>query len=166
MVAALVFLLHWVRTAGWCAIITMMTEHALSEIAPARIAHLATVDAQQRPHNVPVCFAVVDGALYIAIDEKPKRGDPRTLRRVRNIERNPAVCLVVDHYAEDWSQLWWVQVRGHCTLVEDDETRQQALAALRAKYPQYQAMALEERPLLQIVPEQFVQWHSSDSRIR
>src|SRR5688572_13825314 len=88
-----------------------------------RLAHLATVDTEGRPHALPVCFALVDDRLYTPIDEKPKRGDPRALRRVRNILAHPAVCLVVDDYDEDWTRLAWLQVRGTASLVEDTAER-------------------------------------------
>lgn len=137
------------------------TEHAVM-LTRARVGRLATVDEQGRPHNVPVCFALHDGAIYIAIDEKPKRGNPRELRRVRNIRANPAVCLVVDEYDDhDWSRLCWLQVRGEATLVEDNDERAPALAALRARYPQYRTMALEGLPLLRITPDRLVGWSAS-----
>ena len=126
-----------------------------------RVGRLATVDARARPHNIPVCFAVVSGRVYIAIDEKPKRGAPEELRRVRNIRANPAVCLVVDDYDEDWSRLAWLQVRGEAALVETEAERAAALAALRARYPQYRSMALESRPLMVITPVRAVMWRAA-----
>lgn len=126
-----------------------------------RLGHLATVDEQGRPHNVPVCFALHAGNLYIAIDEKPKRGDVRDLRRVRNIHANPSVCLVVDDYDEDWSRLAWLQVRGEAAVVDDADEHTGALAALRARYPQYRAMALEGRPALRIIPTRVVAWSAA-----
>lgn len=128
-----------------------------------RTGHLATVDAAGRPHNVPVCFAVHADRIYIAIDEKPKRARPAELRRVRNVRANPAVCLVVDDYDEDWSRLAWLQVRGDAALVDDPVERAAALAALRARYSQYRAMALEGRPLLAITPTRIVQWRAATS---
>ena len=125
-----------------------------------RVGHLATVDGEARPHNVPVCFAVSGGRLYIAIDEKPKRAEPGELRRVRNVRANPAVCLVVDDYDEDWSRLAWLQVRGEAALVEDAEERAAALAGLCERYPQYRAMDLESRPLLRITPARVVEWRA------
>ncbi|MGE3272409.1 MAG: GNAT family N-acetyltransferase, partial [Chloroflexota bacterium] len=97
-----------------------------------RSGRLATVDPQGRPHAVPICYALLDGILYTPIDEKPKTGDPRELRRIRNILANPNVCLVVDHYEdEDWTRLAWLQVRGQASLAEDPAERERALAALR-----------------------------------
>lgn len=124
-----------------------------------RSGRLATVDPQGRPHAVPICYALVDGILYTPIDEKPKTGDPRSLRRIRNILANPHVCLVVDHYEDaEWSRLRWLQVRGVADLVEDAAERARALAALRERYRQYRSMALEELPLLRITPTRLVGW--------
>jgi PPOX class probable F420-dependent enzyme len=135
-----------------------MTPEQTGFLDSQRVARLATVDEKGRPHALPICFARVDDLLYTPIDEKPKHGDPRSLRRIRNILANPHVCLVVDHYEEDWSQLGWLQVRGQATLVEDADERASALAALRDRYIQYRAMDLESRPLIRITPEKIVGW--------
>ena len=135
-----------------------MTPEQIAFLERQRVARLATVDEQGRPHALPVCFAVLDGALYTPIDEKPKRGDPASLRRVRNILARPSVCLVVDHYEDDWTRLAWLQVRGSADLVTDADERARAFAALRARYPQYRTMDLESRPLIRITPERVVGW--------
>lgn len=127
-----------------------------------RSGRLATVDPTGQPHVVPICYALLDGRLYTPIDEKPKSGDPRALRRLRNIQANPKVCLVVDEYDdEDWSRLAWLQVRGQAALVEDEAERTRALAALRERYRQYRAMALEGLPLLRITPTRLVGWRAT-----
>lgn len=121
-----------------------------------RVGHLATADAEGRPSVVPIAFAYLDGRLYTAVDEKPKSG--RKLRRLRNIEANPRVAVVCDHYEDDWSRLGWVLVRGRASLVEDASERAGALAALQEKYPQYRSMALEGWPLLRIDVERASSW--------
>jgi PPOX class probable F420-dependent enzyme len=98
----------------------------------ARVARLATVGADGRPHVVPICFALDGDTLYTAVDEKPKR--TRRLKRLANIAANPQVEVLIDQYEEDWSRLWWVRLRGRAQVVEHDE---RALALLTAKYPQY-----------------------------
>jgi PPOX class probable F420-dependent enzyme len=128
----------------------------LELLESARVGHLATVDEQNRPHVVPVCFALLDQTLYTPIDEKPKRGGE--LRRLRNIRANSTVCLTVDHWDEDWRHLAWVQARGTAGLVDDPAERTRAIAALREKYPQYRSMRLEERPLIRIGIERTVAW--------
>lgn len=106
-------------------------------VEQARVARLATVDAQGRPHVVPICFALAANVLYSAVDRKPKRS-PR-LKRLDNIRANPGVTVLVDHYEDDWSRLWWVRLRGRGRVLESGEERKRALALLAAKYPQYRA---------------------------
>ena len=95
----------------------------------------------------------------IAIDEKPKRGG--TLTRVRNIQRDERVSLLVDHYEEDWSRLAWVRVDGHARVVERGEERPDGLAALREKYEQYRAMGLESRQVIVIAPGRVIGWRAT-----
>ena len=124
-----------------------------------RIARLATIDERGRPHVVPVCFARDGSTVYIAIDEKPKQGDPSRLRRLRNIAANPHVQLLLDVYDDtDWSRLRFVQLRGTASDLRPGEQHAQALALLRARYPQYRTMALEDRPVIAIGIERVVEW--------
>jgi PPOX class probable F420-dependent enzyme len=121
----------------------------LAFIRDARVGRLATVDAGGTPSVVPLCFALIEGDLPFVVsvlDEKPKRVPDAKLARVRNIERNPHVALVVDRYDEDWSQLVFVQVRGRARLLSSGgDGHAMAIAALREKYPQYRSMAIEDR---------------------
>ena len=143
----------------------MFTEAQAAFLESARVARLATVDAAGRPHVVPVCFALVGGELYTPIDEKPKRGsDPMALRRVRNVTARPDVCLLVDHYEDDWTKLAWLQVRGHAHFVQDGDTRAEVIAALRRRYRPYEAMALEGAPLIAIRARDVVAWAASSAR--
>jgi PPOX class probable F420-dependent enzyme len=123
-----------------------------------RVAHLATASADGRPHVVPVCFSMVDDSVYIAIDEKPKRGSPMQLRRVRNMLENPRVALVADLYDEDWSKLGFVLAHGVARLLTSGDEHRRALASLRAKYAQYRAMALEDRPVIAVDLQGSVSW--------
>lgn len=136
----------------------MMTPEQTAFLERERVARLATVDKRGQPHVLPICFALVDGVIYTPVDEKPKRGDPAALRRIRNILANPRVCLVVDHYEEDWSRLAWLQVRGTAALVSDAAEHARAIAALRARYPQYRTMDLESRPMIRLMPARVVAW--------
>ena len=121
-----------------------------------RVGHLATADAEGRPHVVPVCFAYLDGRIYIAIDEKPKRS--LRLKRLRNIEENPRVALVFDRYDEDWSRLGWVMVRGTATVIDGGAEHERAVAELREKYEQYRSMTLEGRPVISVTVERVSSW--------
>lgn len=129
----------------------------------ARLGRLATADADGRPHAVPVCFALVDGMVVTPLDEKPKDVPPTELRRVRDIEANPAVCLLADHWAEDWDALGWVQVRGSASLLAPDHADHgAAVDALRAKYSQYATHGLADRPAIRIEPASTVSWGRLD----
>jgi coenzyme F420-0:L-glutamate ligase/coenzyme F420-1:gamma-L-glutamate ligase len=133
----------------------------LGRIAGFRVARLATVDEQGRPHVVPVCFAYANRRIYIALDEKPKRLPPERLRRVRNILKNPYVQLLVDLYDEDWSTLAWIQLRGRARLVESDSIHRTAVVLLQEKYEQYRSMALDDRLLIEIMVDEIVSWSAS-----
>jgi PPOX class probable F420-dependent enzyme len=100
-------------------------------VESARVARLATVGSDGRPHLVPVCFALVGDIVYSAVDHKPKRGT--RLKRLDNIRATGHVSLLVDRYAEDWSSLWWVRLDGAAAVVESS----QAVDALVDKYRQY-----------------------------
>jgi PPOX class probable F420-dependent enzyme len=108
--------------------------------AGARVGHLATLTADGRPHIVPFCFVLVDDVVYTAVDAKPK--STLELKRLDNMRSNPAVSVLVDHYDDDWSQLWWVRLDGDARVLEvDDDTtadeRARALHRLAEKYDQY-----------------------------
>ncbi|MBI5948515.1 MAG: TIGR03668 family PPOX class F420-dependent oxidoreductase [Chloroflexi bacterium] len=121
-----------------------------------RVARLGTIAADGRPRLVPVCYALVDGEIVIAVDEKPKRGGK--LARVRDIERDPRATLLVDRYDEDWVRLAWVRFDCRATVEPAGDRLPGALVALRARYPQYAAMALEGLPVIVLLPEGVVGW--------
>jgi PPOX class probable F420-dependent enzyme len=126
----------------------------------ARAGRLATADAEGRPLVVPICYAFDGDALYSAIDSKPKRAPSRGLRRIRNIEENPRVSLVVDDYDEDWTRLRYVIVDGRATLLTGGGTFTRAIDLLRAKYPQYHSLGLDRTAglVIAIAPERVVTW--------
>ena len=115
-----------------------------------RVARLATADASGAPHVVPICFVLLGDTAYIAIDEKPKTANFLRLRRLRNIAENPRVAVVADVYSDDdWSQLGFVMLRATARVITSElEEHTRAVAALRDKYPQYRAMALDDRPVI------------------
>jgi PPOX class probable F420-dependent enzyme len=110
-----------------------------SQFASAPVARLATAGADGRPHIVPICFVIDEQTLYFAVDSKPKR--TTNLQRLRNIAANAAVSILVDHYEDDWSKLWWVRVDGDARVVTDDAEARKAIKLLAARYSQYRAMA-------------------------
>jgi PPOX class probable F420-dependent enzyme len=122
----------------------------------APVARLATVDANGRPHVVPICFVLEGDTLYTAVDEKPKRS--RRLKRLANIEADPHVEVVIDHYEDDWSRLWWVRLRGVARIVEDPH----AVELLAAKYPQYREQP-PAGPVIMVSVEERNEWTASPS---
>ncbi|HEX2034210.1 MAG TPA: TIGR03668 family PPOX class F420-dependent oxidoreductase [Chloroflexota bacterium] len=125
-----------------------------------RVAHLATADAGGRPAVVPVCFARLGARLYVPVDAKPKRGDPRRLARLRHLRARPEAVLLVDHYSEDWGALRWLMIRATAQILEAGAEREAALAALEGRYPQYAAMGLAGLglPVIRLQPTTVRRW--------
>jgi PPOX class probable F420-dependent enzyme len=123
----------------------------------ARVARLATVGANGKPHLVPICFVLAGETLYSAVDRKPKRS--LRLKRLENVRANPRVEVLVDHYEDDWSRLWWVRLRGLARVLEAGEERQRALALLAEKYPQYRTEP-PPGPVLAIDVDRWSAWHA------
>ena len=121
-----------------------------------RVARLATVTPAGAPHLVAVCYAFIDKRFVIAIDEKPKSG--RQLARIRNIEHERRVSLLFDRYHDDWTKLAWVRIDGEASILNEGDQWPEALTALRARYPQYESMALETLPLITIEPRALTSW--------
>jgi PPOX class probable F420-dependent enzyme len=122
----------------------------------ARVARLATVDPQGRPHVVPICFALEGEMVYTVVDEKPKR--THRLQRLRNIEANPRVEVLIDEYDEDWSRLWWVRLRGSARIVDDPH----AVELLSEKYPQYRESP-PSGPVIAVSVDERIAWTASPS---
>ncbi len=128
-----------------------------------RVGHLATAGSGGAPHVVPVCYALDDHALYFVADAKPKRRPARDLLRLRNLRANPRAALVVDDWDEDWTRLAFVLVRGPAREIAGALEHAAALRLLRARYPQYAAMALDDpdaHPVVRIEPVRVVVWRA------
>jgi PPOX class probable F420-dependent enzyme len=130
----------------------------------ATVARLATVGSTGRPHLVPITFALLgDATLVTAVDHKPKR--TTALRRLDNIAANPQVTVLVDHYEDDWEQLWWARADGRARVLgpgQEPSVRESALRALSHRYPQY----VEQPPrgaLIVIDVECFSGWSATYS---
>jgi PPOX class probable F420-dependent enzyme len=130
---------------------------ALRRLGQARVGRLATVDRQGVPHVVPFTFALDGRTLYWAVDRKPKRST--RLKRLDNIEANPNVALVVDHYDEDWDALWWVRASGTGRILVDAGERDRALRLLAEKYDQYRT-APPEGPVVAVDLVRVSGWES------
>ena len=130
-----------------------LPQWALDLLAGARVARLALLDEDDLPRLLPVTFAVWEGEVWSAIDQKPKRpGEPARVRRLR---RRPEAALLVDRYDDDWSRLAWLELRGPVSV----EPLGPALDALIAKYPQY-SQARPQGPLLRLAPERLTCWRA------
>lgn len=117
---------------------------------------MATVDPNGRPHLVPIVFAFVDGTIYTSVDGKPKR--TTALRRLENIRADSRVSILVDHYEEDWDNLWWIRVDGTAEILEHGSAAaEHALDALAEKYPQY-ALTRTSGPVIAIRELRWRSW--------
>ncbi len=114
---------------------------------------LTTIARDGSGHTVPMVFVVIGDELVSPIDHKPKTG--RVLARVRNIERDARVTVLVDHWDEDWTRLAWVMVRAHAVI--DADAPPEVVQSLNARYRQY---APDERPdaLIRIRPTKLTWW--------
>jgi PPOX class probable F420-dependent enzyme len=124
----------------------------------AHVARLGLVDDRGAPRVLPITFAIAAGAVWSAIDDKPKRRPGAELARVRWIHARPAFGLTVDRYDDDWSRLAWVQLTGTATVVDVSE-HEPILDALAARYPAYRERR-PRGPLLHLVPERAVCWRA------
>ncbi len=129
---------------------------ARERFAAARVARLATADAIGRPHLVPIVFAVDGDTVYSAVDAKPKRST--ALRRLANVRVNPAVALLVDHYDEDWTTLWWVRADGRARVLDAHEAQaRRGVELLAGRYPQHR-LELPRGPVLVVAVERWSGW--------
>lgn len=128
----------------------------LNQIQNFPVARLATVRPDGSPHVVPVTFAVESGDVVTAVDHKPKRHD--RLQRLTNVEHEPRVSLIVDHWSDDWTELWWVRVDGTARVLDSDRA---AVAALAAKYEHYRATPPAGR-VIRIAVDDVRSWSASD----
>ena len=131
---------------------------ALRLIRSAPVAHLATADANSRPHVIPICFVFDGRSIYSPIDEKPKRTAPSRLKRLRNIAENPQVAVVIDRYDENWSKLAYVLVFGQARVLVSGAKHRKAVTLLRKKYPQYRTMKIDRLPMILIRPARVTSW--------
>ncbi len=136
----------------------VLTQKEKEFLSTGRVAHLATIGARGHPLVVPICYAFEDADVYSSIDAKPKKIAPLLLERVRNIRENSYVSMVVDRYEEDWSQLAYVLIRGRAKILTRGPRHKKGVHLLRMKYPQYQEMVLEERPIIHVALDHAKSW--------
>ena len=143
--------------------------HIKTIISKAKVARLATVDIKCTPYLVPVVFVLDNDNDYyfIPIDEKTKKSRPENLKRVRNIQENPNVALLIDEYNEDWTKLYFVMIQGKASILGGKKLEQnevplleQAHKLLRSKYHQYQKISVGEY-LIMIMPQKVIVWKNN-----
>ena len=123
-----------------------------------RVARLGLLDEVGAPRVLPVTFALAEGRIWSAIDQKPKRAaEPARLRFLR---RDPRAALTVDRYSDDWEELAWVQVLGSVRIL-DVADGPVGVEALSAKYEQYREES-PPGPLLALEPERYLWWRAAD----
>ena len=130
------------RLPGW----------ASEMLEQARVARLGLVDDADRPRVLPVTFAVAEGAVWSAVDHKPKRS--RDLARLRYLRRRPEAALCVDRYEDDWERLWWVRLRGRARVLDGGDEAERALDLLTRKYEPYR----RNRPTPPVLAVDVVEW--------
>jgi PPOX class probable F420-dependent enzyme len=135
----------------------MADNDAVAMFAESPVAMLATVGSDGAPHVVPVVFAVHNDVVYTAVDAKRKT--TQRLRRLANIEGNPKVSMLVDHYDDDWMQLWWVRADGVAAIHHSGEAMAVGYSMLRKKYVQYQRIALDG-PVVTVDVQRWSSWHA------
>ncbi|PZG02314.1 TIGR03668 family PPOX class F420-dependent oxidoreductase [Micromonospora deserti] len=140
----------------------MRADELRHRVDSARVARLATVRPDGRPHLVPVCFVLLGDVAYHAVDEKPKRH--RQLRRLANIQATEHASLLIDEYYEDWSTLWWVRLDGHGRLVGDPAEEAAARAALAGKYSQY-VQRPPGGPVIAVVVTRWSAWSAAGEAV-
>jgi len=150
----------------------LTADEARRRFGTAAVARLATIGPDGRPHLVPVTFALDGDRIYTAVDAKPKT--TANLRRLRNIDADPRVTLLADHYEDDWDRLWWARADGHAVILgwpappagqpgrpagTDGRPPDLAgpLALLAARYHQYRA-GPPAGPLIRIQVERWTGW--------
>lgn len=129
-------------------------------VRESRVARMATVDEKNNPHVVVIVYAFDGKRLFTPIDEKPKKDSSKKLRRIRNIENNRAVTVLVDQYHEDWSRLAWVQLRGRADILTEGRVYEKGISLLNKKYIQYSEMRLDDKPLIVVYLTKVVSWRA------
>ena len=138
---------------------TEVPSWAKALLANERVGRLGILDLEGGPRVQPVTYAVAEGRVWSAIDQKPKRtAEPARLRFLR---RDPRAALTVDRYSDEWEELAWVQVLGRVSVLEANDAAS-GLRALGEKYEQYRETA-PPGPLLALEPQRYLWWRAADA---
>jgi len=133
-------------------------------IDKARVARLATVDSECKPHLIPVVSVFDNYSYFIPIDEKTKRSRPEKLKRAKNIQQNSNVTLLIDDYNENWRKLYFIMIQGKASIIGGKQLEQNELLLLEKahkllfdKYLQYQKIGIGEYVIM-IIPQKVITW--------
>lgn len=130
-------------------------DEAHRRLAAVPVVRLATVDDAGQPHIVATTFVVAGDVIFSAVDSKPKQS--RNLKRLRNIQANPRVSVLADHYDDDWTQLWWVRADGSATVVDREDAMTEPIRLLEEKYWQYR-QDRPEGPVIAVTVDRWTGW--------
>ena len=136
------------------------TKREVTFIQTQRVARMATVDKSGKPLVLPICYAYYGNYLYTPIDKKPKRVAPKELKRIKNIEINPQVSVLIDRYYEDWTRIAYIIIHGTAVVIDRGKEYRESLTILGEKYRQYRQMKLSQLglPVIKIIPNRFISW--------
>jgi len=131
-------------------------------IKGAKVARLATVDQKSNPYVVPVVFVFHENSFFIPLDEKVKTVNARKLKRVKNIEKNPNVTLLIDKYQNDWKKLFFLMIHGKATVIDSKNSKlmDKIHKLLISKYPQYKKIGIGNS-CIAINPTKVTFWNNS-----
>ena len=111
---------------------------------------------------VPVVFVFDGKYYYVPLDEKIKKDKPERLKRVKNIQQNPNVVLLIDEYNEDWNKLRFIMIQGRASLIgkkvqHNELVLEKAHKLLYRKYHQYKKLGIGEL-CIKIDPKKVIAW--------
>jgi len=132
-------------------------------IKRAKVARLATVDQKSHPYVVPVVLVFHENSFFIPLDEKVKTVNARKLKRVKNIEKNPNVTLLIDKYQNDWKKLFFLMIHGKATVIDgkNNKLMYKIHKLLISKYPQYKKIGVGNS-CIKITPHGITHWKYSN----
>ena len=135
-------------------------------ISRAKVARLATVDQKLYPYVVPVVFVFHENSFFIPLDEKTKTVNPKNLKRVKNIEKNPNVTLLIDKYQNDWKKLFFLMIHGKAKVIDGKNSKvmDKIHKLLVSKYPQYKKIGIGNS-CIKIEPTKVRFWSNSQKII-
>ncbi len=131
-------------------------------IKGAKVARLATIDQKSHPYVVPVVFVFHENSFFIPLDEKVKTVNARKLKRVKNIEKNPNVTLLIDKYQNDWKKIFFLMIHGKATVIDGKNSKimDKIHKLLILKYPQYKKIGIGNS-FITINPTKVTFWNNS-----